>query len=222
MYARLTAALLLGAMSAAAMAQAPAKADEDTPITRAQISDKLDADYADLDSNKDGKVDATEINARLKKGAEADLEIIRKERDATFAKFDADKNGKVDTAEINARLKKGAEADLEVIKKERDATFAKFDADDNGQISKAEFEAHAKLPTIKEPDAKPFLDRFDANKDGAISKDEFRTPTISNFERLDKNKDGTLSVAEQSASSATASNAPVKKAVVKETPPIGR
>ena len=183
MYARLTAALLLGAMSAAAMAQAPAKADEDTPITRAQISDKLDADYADLDSNKDGKVDATEINARLKKGAEADLEIIRKERDATFAKFDTD---------------------------------------GNGQISKAEYEAHAKLPTIKDPDAKPFLDRFDANKDGTISKDEFRTPTISNFERLDKNKDGTLSVAEQNSSSATASNAPTKKAVVKDTPPIGR
>ena len=184
MYARLTAALLLGAMSAAAMAQAPAKADEDTPITRAQISDKLDADYADLDSNKDGKVDATEINARLKKGAEADLEIIRKERDATFAKFDTD---------------------------------------GNGQISKAEYEAHAKLPIIKDPDAKPFLDRFDANKDGTISKDEFRTPTISNFERLDKNKDGTLSVAEQnSASAAATSKAPVKKAVVKETPPIGR
>jgi Ca2+-binding EF-hand superfamily protein len=183
MFGRLTIATALAAMSAPALAQAPAKADEDKPITRAQISDKLDADYADLDANKDGKVDAAEINARLKKGAEADLEIIRKERDATFAKFDAD---------------------------------------GNGQISKAEFEAHAKLPTIKEPDAKPFLDRFDANKDGTISKDEFRTPTISNFERLDKNKDGTLSVAEQSSSSATASKAPVKKAVVKETPPIGR
>lgn len=177
MYARLTAALLLGAMSAAAMAQAPAKADEDKPITRTQISDKLDADYADLDANKDGKVDAAEINARLKKGAEADLEIIRKERDATFAKFDSD---------------------------------------GNGQISKAEYEAHAKLPTIKEPDAKPFLDRFDSNKDGTISKDEFRSPTITNFERLDKNKDGTLSVAEQNAPT------PTRKAAVKETPPIGR
>ena len=184
MFARLTIATAMAAMSAAALAQAPTKADEDKPVTRIELSNRLDADYADLDANKDGKVDAAEINARLKKGAEADLEIIRKERDATFAKFDSD---------------------------------------GNGQISKAEFEAHAKLPTIKEPDAKPFLDRFDANKDGTISKDEFRAPTISNFERLDKDKDGTLSVAEQSsASTSTPAKAPVKKAVVKETPPIGR
>jgi len=187
MFARLTAAALLASIPALAAAQAPEQADEARPITRAQISDKLDSDYADLDADKDGKVDA---------------------------------------AEIRARLLKGAQADLEVIKKERDATFAKFDADGNGQISKAEFEAHAKLPTIKDPDAKPFLDRFDANKDGGISKDEFRTPTIANFERLDKDKDGTLSVAEQksniAAPAATAPKAPVKKTTVKETPPIGR
>ena len=178
MFARLTGALVLAALSATAMAQGTATADADKPVTRTQISDKLDADYSDLD---------------------------------------ADKNGKVDAAEINARLKKGAEADLAIIKKERDAAFAKFDTDGNGQISKAEFDVHAKLPTVREPDAKPFLDKFDANKDGAISKDEFRAPTISNFEKLDKNKDGTLSVAEQRATAA-----PVKKTTVKETPPIGR
>ena len=184
MFARLTAAALLASIPAIALAQAPAKADEAKPVTRIELSNRLDSDYADLDANKDGKVDAAEINARLLKGAEADLEIIRKERDATFAKFDTDANG---------------------------------------SISKAEYEAHAKLPTIKQPDAKPFLDRFDADKDGTISKDEFRTPTISNFERLDKNKDGTLSVAEQdSAATAAVSTTPVKKAVVKETPPIGR
>jgi hypothetical protein len=186
MFARLTAAALLASIPAIALAQAPAGADDSKPVTRIELSNRLDADYADLDANKDGKVDATEINSRLVKSAEADLEVI---------------------------------------KKERDATFAKFDADGNGSISKAEFEAHAKLPTIRQPDAKPFLDKFDADKDGTISKDEFRTPTISNFERLDKNKDGTLSVAEQDAAAAkapAASKAPVKKATVKETPPIGR
>jgi Ca2+-binding EF-hand superfamily protein len=182
MFHRLTTALILAAIPAAVMAQAPAPS-EDKPITRAQISERLDTDYADLD---------------------------------------ADKNGKVDTAEINARLKKGAEADLEVIKKERDAAFAKFDTDNDGSITRAEFEAHAKLPTVREPDAKPFLNRFDANKDGAISKDEFRNPTLSNFKKLDTNNDGTLSVAEQSAATATASKAPVRKATAKDTPPIGR
>ena len=189
MFARLTAAALLASIPAIALAQDAGAAEDAKPVTRIELSNRLDTDYADLDANKDGKVDA---------------------------------------AEINARLVKSAEAELEVIKKERDAAFAKFDTDGNGSISKAEYEAHAKLPTIREPDAKPFLDKFDADKDGTISKDEFRAPTISNFERLDKDKDGTLSVAEQSASAPTAkappaaSKAPVKKATVKETPPIGR
>ncbi|MGH6706869.1 MAG: EF-hand domain-containing protein [Sphingomicrobium sp.] len=183
MIARLTAAALLATIPAMALAQDSAAADEAKPVTRIELSDRLEADYADLDADKDGKVDA---------------------------------------AEINARLKKGAEADLELIKKERDAAFAKFDTDGNGAISRAEFDARAKLPTIKEPDAKPFLDRFDANKDGGISKDEFRAPTMTNFEKLDKNKDGTLSAAEQKATPPTTSKAPAKKPAVKETPPIGR
>jgi len=188
MFARLTAAALLASLPALALAQGAAQAEETKPVTRTELSNRLDADYADLDANK---------------------------------------NGKVDAAEINARLRKDAGARLEIIKKERDATFAKFDSDGNGQISKAEFEAHAKLPTIKEPDAKPFLDRFDTNKDGTISKDEFRTPTISNFERLDRDKNGTLSVAEQQTAAAApaaskSSKAPVRKATVKDTPPIGR
>ena len=194
MFARLTAAALLATIPAMALAQDTAAAEESKPVTRIELSNRLDTDYTDLDADKDGKVDA---------------------------------------AEINARLKKGAEAELEEIKKERDAAFTKFDTDGNGAISKAEFEARAKLPTIKEPDAKPFLDRFDANKDGGISKDEFRAPTMTNFEKLDKDKDGTLSVAEQKApataataskapATSTASKAPAKKTKVKETPPLGR
>jgi hypothetical protein len=177
MFGRLTAAVLAASIPALALAQAPAETDEAKPVTRTELSSRLDEDYSDLDTNKDGKVDP---------------------------------------AEINARLVKSAEAEIELIKKERDAAFAKIDTDGNGSISRAEFDVRAKLPTIKEPDAKPFLDRFDANKDGTISKDEFRAPTISNFDKLDKNKDGTLSIAEQKAPT------PPKKAAVKETPPIGR
>jgi hypothetical protein len=177
MFGRLTAAVLAASIPALALAQAPAETDEAKPVTRTELSSRLDEDYSDLDTNKDGKVDP---------------------------------------AEINARLVKSAEAEIELIKKERDAAFAKIDTDGNGSISRAEFDARAKLPTMKEPNAKPFLDRFDANKDGTISKDEFRAPTISNFDKLDKNKDGTLSIAEQKAPT------PPKKAAVKETPPIGR
>ena len=181
MLVRLIAAASLAAISTMSLAQENAS-EEAKPITRTAISAELDSDYADMDTDKDGKVTPTEINARLLKSAEAKVEVIRKERDAAFAKLDT--NG-------------------------------------DGTITRAEFDEKAKLPTIKEPDAKPFLDRFDTNKDGAISKDEFRAPTLANFDKTDKNKDGTVSLAERkSAPAATASTA--KKPTFKKTPAINR
>lgn len=179
------AVLALAAVPAMAAGQAtdrPEALDGAKPMTRAEISEKLDADYADLDGDKDGKVTPEEINRRLVKSAEADLEEIRKKRDETFARLDS--NG-------------------------------------DGSISRAEFDEKAKLPTIKEPDAKPFLDQFDKDKDGTISRDEFRAPTLTNFDKLDANKDGTLSPAERDAVAATAA-ASSKKPTVKKTPPMGR
>ena len=77
MFTKLTATAMLAAIPAMAIGQAPAKPDEDKPVTRIQVSDRLDTDYADLDTDKDGKVVAAEINARLLKGAQSDLAIIR-------------------------------------------------------------------------------------------------------------------------------------------------
>jgi hypothetical protein len=179
-FAALAAALPMAALAQQPAQSAAAAAEQIQPITRTAISDKLNADYADLDTDKDGKATAEEINARLVKTAEADLAVIRKARDDGFAKLDT--NG-------------------------------------DGSISKAEFDAKAPLPTIKEPNAKPFLDRFDADKDGTISQDEFRAPTLANFERMDKDKDGTLSVAEQKAPAPAAAK---KKPAIKQTPVISR
>ena len=178
----LMAAAMLSAISAGASAQDAEQKEAPKPVTRTELTTDLDADYADMDTDKDGKVTP---------------------------------------AEINTRLVKSAEAKIEVIKKERDGAFARLDANSDGSISKAEFDDKAKLPTIKEPDAKPFLDRFDTNKDGAISKDEFRAPTLANFDKTDKNKDGTVTPAERSsAPAAPASTA--KKPTFKKTPSINR
>lgn len=180
-FAGIAGLLAVAALPGAVLAQAAARpAEEAKPITRLSISDKLNSDYADLDADKDGKATAEEINARLVKTAEADLEVLKKARDDGFVKLDT--NG-------------------------------------DGSISKAEFDARAQLPTIKEPNAQPFLDRFDSNKDGAISQDEFRAPTLANFEKMDANKDGTLSVAEQKGPRTTAAK---KKPTFKSTPAITR
>jgi hypothetical protein len=180
------AALMLAALPvAAAAAQPEAKEEAEKPITRAEISAKLDADYADMDADKDGKVTA---------------------------------------AEIDARLVKSAEAKIAEIKKERDAAFAKVDTNGDGNISRAEFDEKAKLPTVKQPDAKPFLARFDADKDGSMTLEEFRAPTLANFTKLDANKDGTISPAEANAPEKTAAvpAKPAKKPTFKNTPSITR
>jgi hypothetical protein len=175
--------LILAAMPAASLAaQGEEKSDVEKPVTKSEVSAKLDADYADMDADKDGKLTA---------------------------------------AEIDARLVKSAEAKIEVLKKERDAAFAKFDANGDGTITRAEFDEHAKLPTVKQPDAKPFIDRFDANKDGIISQEEFRAPTLANFARMDANKDGTVTPAEANAPEKTAA-VPAKKPTFKNTPSISR
>lgn len=172
--------IALAAVAGVAQAQAPGGVDETKPISRTDVTAKLDADYADLDSNQDGKVNA---------------------------------------AEINARIMKSAAAQIESAKKERDTAFVKMDSNGDGSVTKAEWEAGVKIPTAKEPDAKPFLDRFDANRDGGISKDEFRAPTLANFAKLDANKDGTVTPDE--IKGAAAAPTP-RKTSAKETPPIGR
>ncbi len=177
------------AFAAAQQAADDAGAADATPMTRSEISAKLDSDYADLDADKDGKVTSEEINQRLVKSANAKIELM---------------------------------------KKERDAAFARLDVDGNGSISRDEFNERAKLPTVKDPDPKPFLARFDKDGDGTISREEFRAPTLANFEELDRNKDGTLSPTETGSSSEAAAAEPASpakaaaKPAVKKTPPIGR
>ena len=177
----ITAVLILAALPAVASAtQQQETSDVDKPMTKSEISARLDTDYAEMDSNHDGKLSA---------------------------------------AEIDARLVKSAEAKIEVLKKERDAAFAKLDANGDGSLSRAEFVEKARLPTIKDADAKPFLDRFDANKDGEISLDEFRAPTMANFARMDLNHDGTVTPAEANAPEKSVA---AKKPAFKNTPSISR
>ena len=102
----ITAALILAAFPAVALAaQGDDKTDVEKPVTRSEVSAKLDADYADMDSDKDGKLTATEIDARLVKSAEAKIEILRKERDAAFAKLDTNGDGNISRAEFDEKAK---------------------------------------------------------------------------------------------------------------------
>ena len=143
---------------------------------------------------------------------------VSAELDTDYADLDADNDGQVTVVEISARLTKSREARIERIRKERDAAFARLDSNGDGSISRAEFDERVKLPTISEPDPKPFLNRFDTNKDGVISKPEFSAPTLANFDWMDTNKDGTLTPAERKAK-----GPPIPVPIPpRQAPPVGR
>lgn len=153
------AALLVAALPAIATAQTaakPAAAEEAKPVTRAVLSDELNADYADLDADKDGKVTGDEIKARLLHKAEADLAVLKKARDEAFAKLDTNSDGSISRAEFDAR------APLPAIKDPTElanSNLSRFDADKDGSITQDEFRA----PTLAN------FDKLDKNKDGTLS-----------------------------------------------------
>ena len=150
-------ALSTAALSTAALAQDAGKATAQAkPISRAELSDELNADYADLDSNKDGKVTSEEIKVRLMRKADADLAVLKKARDEAFAKLDTNKDGTISRAEFDERAPlpevKGAD-------EKAAANLTRFDADKDGTITQAEFRA----PTMAN------FDKLDVNKDGTLS-----------------------------------------------------
>jgi Ca2+-binding EF-hand superfamily protein len=149
--------LAASAVPAAALAQEAARpAAEAKPVSRTELSNELNADFADLDGDKDGKVTADEIKARLQRKAEADLAVLKKARDEAFAKLDTNSDGAISRAEFDEK------APLPTIKDASQlasANLGRFDADKDGSITQDEFRA----PTLTN------FDRLDKNKDGSLS-----------------------------------------------------
>jgi len=149
-------AAALPAATAAQEAAKPAAAEEAKPVSRTELSDQLDADYADLDTDKDGKVTGDEIKARLVRKAEADLEVLKKARDDAFAKLDTNSDGSISRAEFDAK------AQLPTIKDPTElatSNLTRFDADKDGSITRDEFRA----PTLSN------FDKLDKDKNGTLS-----------------------------------------------------
>lgn len=168
MLLRLATAALITAMPAAAFAQTTDKppAEEAKPISRTELSDELNADFADLDADKDGKVTGEEIKARLLRKAEADLAVLKKARDDAFAKLDTNGDGSVSRAEFDDK------APLPTVKDPADkvaSNLDRFDSDKDGTITQDEFRA----PTLAN------FDKMDSNKDGTLSAAERTAPAAA-------------------------------------------
>ena len=145
-------ALLAAAIPAGALAQAAAPAAE--AVTRASLTARLDADYAALDVDKDGKANRAEIEKRINNETAEELKIIAERRNEAFTKIDANKDGQISKAEYEAGvpLPPAPAADVAPV-------LARFDSNKDGAITLAEFRA----PTLTN------FDKLDSNKDGTLT-----------------------------------------------------
>jgi len=160
----LTASIAAMSIAPAANAQASVSAGKASPaasgpkpIARADIVRELNADYKNVDTNGDGAVVLSEIQAAQARSQKAADTLYGKRRDATFLKLDTNKDGQLSAAEFNAgspppQMKRPAPA----------AILQQLDANKDQKVTQAEFGAIMLGQ----------FDRADANHDGVVTPDE--------------------------------------------------
>ncbi len=160
----------------AAMAQPGAerpnfKAD----LTRAELVTKLDAGFAKMDANKDGKVTAEDRKAA------GQARVAER-----FKALDADGNGSVTLAEMQAAHDK------------RMADRGQKEAR-GGKDGKEHMAHHGKRGFGHKHGFGMKGGKVDANGDGVITIEEFRTPALAWFDKADADRNGVLTAAEREA-----------------------
>lgn len=139
-----------------------ADANKDGSVTKAELTAALEARFAKLDANRDGKID------------QADRDILRQQRlDARFAAMDTDKNGQISKAEFVAghqgRMDKPGGSEGRGWGHRgpgRGMTPGGPDGDmkKDGAITKAEYMARPLA----------MFDKADTNHDGKVTADEMK------------------------------------------------
>jgi hypothetical protein len=140
-----------------------ADANKDGAVTKAELTAALEARFAKLDANRDGRLD------------QADRAILRQQRmDARFTALDTDKNGQISKAEFAAGHQ-GGDGKPDGRRDGRDGRGwghggpgMKHGGPDgpgkDGAIAKADFMARPLA----------LFDKADANKDGKVTAEEMK------------------------------------------------
>lgn len=127
------------------------------PISRTEFSRNLDANYTKLDTNNDGSITQSEIEAAQTRAEQAVNAMLLKRRAEGFARLDTNKDGQLSLAEFNT----GSPLPRRPRANPADA-LAKLDLNKDKKVSLTEFRA---LPLTN-------FDKADLNRDGTISIDE--------------------------------------------------
>lgn len=155
-----------------------ADANKDGALSRAELTAALDARFARMDGDKDGKV------------TKSDRDAQRAARlDKRFASLDADASGQISKAEFAAGHDKARRGDRQGA---------------GGRDGGRHMRGHGgprggKMGMM----GGGFGGRADADKDGTLTRAEFMAGPLVMFDKADANKDGTVTAAEQQAARAS-------------------
>jgi Ca2+-binding EF-hand superfamily protein len=163
-------------------------------LTADENDTKAREQFARLDKNGDGFIDASEIEATLQSRMGGDRRAFAGRGEPgqlMLQRFDTDRDGKVTKDELQAQLKK---------------RFADMDLNNDGKIDDAD---RPPMMRGQEGAAGASFGRgrgrgmgmdgmaaADANKDGVITLDEFIAQGMKRFDTFDRNKDGVVDKAD--------------------------
>lgn len=180
------------------------------PITRADIEARIAKVFARLDTNHDGVITESELNA-----IDSDREQKIQQRAANFDpskvfdRLDLNHDGKITVAEAQSARDQHAQGKPGQPAKASAAAFsglfARADANKDNVITRAEFTALGEQikghmeqnATAVGGMATRFFARTDANKDKRVSLAEMQQIALAQFDRLDLNHDGTITPQER-------------------------
>lgn len=160
--ARLLPTLMIVLLARPAWAQeaAPAAAEAEQALSRAQFVQQMDAEFARLDRDGSRFVTAEEIVASQRSAAET--EALRQNR-AVFAQLDADGNGALSAGEFAALANPGA------IPVDAAPLLQQFDRDKDSTITLIEYRISTQAN----------FDRIDSDRDGMVTAVEMRAAGIA-------------------------------------------
>ena len=146
--------LCLTAAPAALNAQAPGGSD----VPRATYLATMDAEFRKMDTDKNGMVTRSEVEAFQRAAAVAESQSRARQ---IFVQLDSDKNGQLSEAELARGVNPATAPDARPL-------FGQLDSNRDGRISLVEHRA-GKLA---------YFDKIDLDKDGVVTIEEMRSAGV--------------------------------------------
>jgi Ca2+-binding EF-hand superfamily protein len=177
--------------------------------TRADVQAHSAKMFARLDTNHDGFISRTEVDAiQAQHAAKAEQRAQKFNPDKIFDRLDTNKDGKVTQAEAeaahSARVQAKGGQPAEAHAAGFHGLFARADTNKDGVITRAEFDAmgtqirgHMEQAGMHRGFGGKMFETADVNKDGRVSLAEAQQVALQHFDRADLNHDGKLTLEER-------------------------